>query len=108
MDIHFCYLRRSGGGWVCHNLDTPDNNFERGMTESFNVPAIPPIDVGDLENIRIKNVGGGFLEYSWDMKGLTVEALLQGGGSHLLYEVFWDDAYNLSRNEAYTQTSCSF
>jgi hypothetical protein len=108
MDIHFCYLRKSGGGWNCHNLDSSANNFERGMTETFTVPANPPVEVGDLENLRIKNAGGGFLEYSWDMKALTVEALLEGGSRHLLYEEYWDDSYNLSRNEDYTQTMCGF
>jgi hypothetical protein len=109
MNIHFCYSRKSGGGtFTCMNLDTPGNNFERGQTDHFEVPAVPPVGVGDLDTFQIKNTGGGFFELSWDIRSLIVEAILEDGSRALLAEVIWDDDLNLSKGETYTQSECAY
>ena len=100
MDIQFCSKLRSTGDDHCVDLDTWADNFEEQQTDVFHLTA-DPIAVGDLEQIKIYNSGGGFLDKKWDLGGLLVDAKLDNGSYVMLYEADIRPNESLERNDSY-------
>ncbi len=106
MDIEFCVLRKSAADYECAELDTAADNFEEWQTDTFQL-SFEPIAAGDLEAFKVRNVGGGWFESSWDMHSITVQAVLAEGEPVLLYQAENVDV-NIEEGEAYHMDDCTF
>jgi hypothetical protein len=108
-NITFCYQRRSDGSEECELLDDPfADDFEQHEVNHFQVDVASPIAAGDLERFRLKNTGGGFLgNNSWDLVGLTVEAVLQSGPTVLLLRAE-EMSVNLDEGDDLDSSQCTY
>ncbi len=110
MNIHLCWYLKSDSQSECAYLDYEwHDDFEAWQTDSFTVGLDSDIEVGDLESFYIYNSGGGFFEYSWEIAGLTLEAILPDGSSWLLYDESHIRCHNiLNQEEVYTPLECPY
>jgi len=90
----------------CLALDNIGDDFESGKTDTFTL-SVPAIAVGDFQEFSILNSGGGFLELSWDLAGLKLEAILESGTHHLMYDQPDVDT-NLKKGESYHADQCEW
>jgi len=80
-NIHFCFTRKSTSARECTLLDKAfSDDFEPLHEDTYNWTLETPIAVGDLHELIISNNGGSFLglDDDWTMKGLHIEAVLDG------------------------------
>jgi hypothetical protein len=106
-NIYFCTTRKSTGVEECHTLDKLlEDDFEAHEVNTFTWNVSAPIAAGDLDRFIIKNAGGGFLDNSWSMEALRVEALLQSGGTVLLYEEKMSE--RMDKGDTYDSSQCTY
>ncbi len=106
-NIYFCVTRKSAGAEECFILDDPfKDDFEPHEVNTFNPTLKTPIPAGELAGFVIQNRGGGFLDNSWGMEALRVEAVLDDGSRKILYEV--TGGIGLSAGDSHDSSDCSY
>jgi len=110
MNIHLCWNRKSTTDRECAYLDNEwVDDFEAWQTDTFTVGLSEPIEVGDLESFHILNSGGGFLEASWEIAGITLLAILPDNSTWLLYDEPEINCHNdIYEDEVYWPMACEW